>query len=143
MRKAQSGDTVKVHYTGTLKTGEKFDSSEGRDPLQFKIGEGQLLKKFEESVVGLEVGEKADVEMSPAEGYGEKQLELIGDIPLERLPEGLTPEVGMKLQSQAPNGQPIIITVTAVAEDKITVDANHELAGKDLKFEIELVEISE
>lgn len=141
MSKAEIGNTVKVHYTGTLTNGDTFDSSKGRDPLEFTIGQGQLLQKFEDAVVGLEVGQNIVIDIAAKDGYGERQDNLVGTIPMEKLPSEITPEVGLKLQSQTPDGQPLILTITAVTENDVTLDANHQLAGQDLKFDIELVEI--
>ena len=141
MKKAKNGDTVKVHYTGKLDDGTIFDSSEGKDPLQFTIGEGQLLQAFEQGIIGLAEGDKKDIQLTAQQGYGLKQDKLIGKLPLEALPEGLTPEVGMRLQMKTPEDQSIVLKVIEVSDNDITVDANHELAGEDLNFEIELVEI--
>lgn len=141
MKKAKNGDTVKVHYTGKLNDGTIFDSSEGKDPLKFKIGEGHLLQAFEQGVIGLAEGGSKNVQITAEEGYGMRQDKLIGKIPFEALPEGLTPEVGMRLQMQTPEGQLVVLKINKISENDITVDANHELAGEDLNFEIELVEI--
>ena len=141
MAKAKSGDKVKVHYTGTLEDGTVFDSSEGRDPLEFVIGDGRLLKMFEAGVDGLEIGESVDVNIPAKEGYGDRQDHLVGQFPLDQLPADLKPEVGMKLQMQTKEGHPVPVTVTKIDDQSMTIDANHELAGKDLKFNIKLVEI--
>lgn len=141
MSKAGNDDIVKVHYTGTLTNGETFDSSREREPLEFTIGKGQLLKMFEEAVIGLEVGKTITVEIPAKDGYGERQEHLAGKIPIEKLPPEIIPEIGLKLQSQTPEGQPIILTITDFTDSEVTLDANHHLAGEDLKFEIELVEI--
>ena len=141
MSKAQSGNTVKVHYTGTLDNGTQFDSSKEGSPLEFKIGDGRLLPKFEEAVIGLEPGQTAEVKIPAAEGYGERREELVVKIEKSKIPETIKPEVGMKLQSKSPKGQPMVLNVVEVHDDSIVVDANHELAGLDLNFAIELVEI--
>lgn len=141
MKKAKNGDTVKVHYTGSLDDGTIFDSSEGKEPLQFTIGDGQLLPAFEQGVVGLAVGETTNIQLTAQEGYGLKQDKLIGKLPLEALPPDLTPEVGMRLQMKTPEDQVVILKIIEVSDNDITVDANHELAGEDLNFEIELVRI--
>lgn len=141
MAKAQDGNKVKVHYTGTLDNGTQFDSSVGREPLEFTIGEGMLLPMFEETVVGLEPGETAKVKISAAEGYGLRNEELVIKIEKANLPPTIIPEIGMKLQMRTPDGQPLIIKITEINDDHIFVDANHELAGQDLNFAIELVEI--
>jgi len=139
--KAKDGDKVKVHYTGTLDDGSVFDSSRERDPLAFTLGKGQILKGFEEGVIGLSIGESTKVQISAAEGYGLKREELISQVSRDLLPKEIDPKVGMKLQSQSKDGKTFLVTVTEVNDQEITVDANHELAGKDLNFNIELVEI--
>ncbi len=139
---AKNGDTVKVHYTGKLNDGTSFDSSLNREPLEFTIGEGKLLKKFEDSVIGMAEGDKKDISIPAAEGYGGRREELVGNIPLSQLPPDITPETGMQLQLQTPEGHPLIITITDIAEDHITVDGNHRLAGQDLNFELQLMEIA-
>lgn len=139
---AKNGDTVKVHYTGKLNDGTSFDSSLNREPLEFTIGEGKLLKKFEDSVIGMAEGDKKDISIPAAEGYGTRREELVGNIPLSQLPPDITPETGMQLQLQTPEGHPLIITITDIAEDHITVDGNHRLAGHDLNFELQLMEIA-
>ena len=141
MKKAANGDKVKVHYTGYLDDGTIFDSSEGKDPLEFTLGEGQLLKGFENAVEGLQEGDKNKVKIPAKEGYGMPQESLIGKVPLEALPNEIKPELGMKLQSETPEGDRLILKVIEISDEDITVDANHELAGQDLNFDIELVEI--
>jgi peptidylprolyl isomerase len=141
MANAKAGNTVKVHYTGTLDNGETFDSSVGREPLEFTLGEGKLLKKFEAAVDGMAVGDKVKINIPAAEGYGVRQEELIQDINRDQVPPDLDPKVGMQLQMQTEQGYPVVVTVTAVSETAITLDANHRLADEDLTFDIELVEI--
>lgn len=141
MKKAKNGDTVKVHYTGKLDDGTIFDSSKGKDPLQFKIGDGQLLQAFEKGFIGLSEGDSKDIEIAAQDGYGLKEDKLIGKLPLDALIADLTPEIGMKLQMQTPEDQTIILKIIEMSDNDITVDANHELAGENLNFEIELVEI--
>ena len=109
--------------------------------MEFKIGDGRLLPKFEEAVIGLEPGQTAEVKIPAAEGYGERREELVVKIEKSKIPETIKPEVGMKLQSKSPKGQPMVLNVVEVHDDSIVVDANHELAGLDLNFAIELVEI--
>ena len=141
MQTAKNGDTVKVHYTGTLDDGTTFDSSVGKTPLEFKLGEGQLLKDFEVAVLGLSVGESKKINIAAKDGYGLYEEKLVGKVPLSELPDDIQPELGMKLQMQTPDGHAVQITITELTESDMTVDANHELAGKDLNFDIELVEI--
>lgn len=142
MSKAQNGNKVKVHYTGTLDNGTKFDSSVGREPLEFTIGEGMLLPMFEEIVIGLEPGETAKVKIPAAEGYGLRNEELVIKIEKAKLPPTIVPEIGMKLQMRTQDGQPLVLNIIEINDDNIIVDANHELAGLDLNFTIELVEIT-
>lgn len=141
MTNAKTGDRVKVHYTGKLNDGNIFDSSVGRDPLEFTIGENQVLPKFEDSVEGMEVGDKTKIQIPAEEAYGVRQENLVVQIPKQNLPPELTPEVGMRLQTQTKEGEVMIVKITDIGDNDITIDANHELADKDLHFEIELVEI--
>ncbi len=138
---ANDGNTVKVHYTGTLEDGTTFDTSIGREPLEFTLGEGQLIPGFEEAVKGMQVGQSKTVTI-PSEGaYGSHLDDMVLVIEREQLPENLDPEVGQQLQRQGTDGRTTVVIITEVSETTITVDANHPLAGKDLTFEIELVEI--
>lgn len=141
MPKAKAGDSVKVHYTGKLKDGTIFDSSKGREPLAFQVGAGQMIKGFDAAVDGMEVGDIKTAEIPAAEAYGESRQDLMFDVPKSDLPEDLKPEVGQQLAMTQPNGQQVPVTVAKVEEDKVVIDANHQLAGKDLIFDIELVEI--
>lgn len=133
---AEDGNTVSVHYTGTLADGTVFDTSVGREPLEFTIGEGNMLPGFEQAVKGMRVGESKTVTIPSEEAYGLPRDDLVAVLERSQLPEDLDPEVGQQLI----NGT-TIVTVIAVSETTITIDANHPLAGKDLTFEIELVEI--
>lgn len=141
MSEAKSGDKVRVHYTGTLDDGSVFDSSKEREPLEFTIGQGQLLKKFEAAVEGMKVGDSKKINCSPEEGYGNKREELIVKLAKNQLPPELNAQEGIQLQMQTQEGHPVPVTVTEITDDTITVDANHRLAGKPINFEIELVEI--
>jgi peptidylprolyl isomerase len=141
MSQAKSGDTVKIHYTGTLDDGTQFDSSAGRDPLEFELGSGQVIPGFDTAVEGMAVGENKNVRLEAEEAYGPRHDQLVQEVERNVLPEDLTPEEGMALQSQSPDGQVTQLMVTAVTETTITVDANHPLAGQALSFEIELVDI--
>lgn len=141
MAQAKTGDTVRIHYTGKLNDGTPFDSSEGREPLEFKLGEGQVINGFEEAVVGMEQGETKTFEVPADDAYGPRMDELVHEVPKERLPEDMEVQQGMQLQAVGPNEQPVLLTVAAVGEESVTLDANHPLAGEDLHFEVELVEI--
>jgi len=137
----QVGDTVKVHYTGKLDDGTEFDSSAGRDPLQFTVGEGQVIPGFEEAVIGMKLGESKTVKIPADKAYGPYDKEKVGIIDRSQFPADVELEVGQKLTVRPPSGEMITATVIDVSETSVTVDANHHLAGKDLIFEIELVEI--
>ena len=141
MAKAQNGSTVKVHYVGTLDNGTQFDSSIGQDPLEFKIGDGMLLPMFEDAVVGLEPGQSVNVKIPAAEGYGLRRDDLVIKIEKAKLPPTIKAEIGTKLQMRTKDGQPIVLNIVEILDDTIVVDANHELAGLDLNFKIDLVEI--
>lgn len=137
----QEKNNVSVHYTGTLENGEVFDSSRDRDPLSFEVGAGQMIPGFENAVKGMKVNETKKVTIGPDEAYGELKPDMVQKITKEQLPEGLDVHVGQQLASQLPDGQQIIVTVKDIAEEDITIDANHPLAGKTLNFEIEVVDI--
>lgn len=142
MSQAKSGDTVSIHYTGKLSDGTQFDSSAGGDPLEFALGSGQVIPGFDNAVDGMSVGDTKTVTIPPDDAYGLKHDQLIQDVPKTALPENIDPEVGMRLQSQAPDGRTLHLVVTDVADVTITVDGNHPLAGQDLTFDIELVKIA-
>jgi len=131
----KSGDVVRVHYTGTLEDGSQFDSSVGRAPLEFTVGAGQMIAGFDAGVVGMAVGEKKTILIDPDHGYGQKDPSAIIEFPSSNIPEGMTVEVGMKLNLQNQYGQPVPVVVMEVREDVIIMDANHFLAGKDLTFD--------
>jgi peptidylprolyl isomerase len=141
MSQAKAGDTVRIHYTGTLEDGTQFDSSSGRDPLEFSLGSGQVIPGFDNAVDGMSVGETKSISIEPGDAYGERHDQLVQEVPKSVLPEEVDATVGMQLQGQSAEGQMTRFTVTAVTEDTITVDANHPLAGQKLNFDIELVEI--
>ncbi len=142
MSKVKSGDTVKVHYTGTKTTGEIFDSSENREPLEFTMGTGQLIPGFEKAVEGLAVGESTKVTIPAGEAYGDKREDLVINVEKDKLPPEIKPELGQQLQIQQQDGNGIPVVITEVTESHVTLDANHPLAGEDLTFDIELVEIA-
>ena len=141
MSNAKSGDTVKIHYTGTLDDGSQFDSSAGRDPLEFEVGSGQVIPGFDKAVEGMAVGDSKSVRIEAVDAYGPRHEQLVQEVDRSLLPDDLEPSEGMTLQSSSPDGQTMQFMVTAVADDTITVDANHPLAGEALSFDIELVEI--
>ena len=141
MAQASEGDTVRVHYTGTLEGGDQFDSSKGGEPLEFELGTGSLIAGFETAVLGMAPGESRSVRIEAEDGYGAHREELVLEVERERLPADLEPQVGQPLQMQDQDGQSFVVHVTNVAEDAVTLDGNHPLAGQVLNFEIELVEI--
>lgn len=141
MTQAKSGDTVRIHYTGTLDDGTKFDSSAGRDPLEFALGGGQVIPGFDDAVDGMSVGDSKTVTIAPEEAYGQRHEQLVQQVPRSALPEDVEPAVGMQLQSQSPDGQIMNLVVVQVEDESITLDANHPLSGQALTFAIELVEI--
>jgi len=135
------GDTVRVHYRGTLEDGSEFDSSAGRDPLEFEVGSGQVISGFDAAVVGLEPGESVTVTVPAAEAYGEHQDEGVQTFPRDAFPPDASPEVGWAVELSGPDGQRVPATIAEVTDETIVLDFNHPLAGQDLTFEIELVEI--
>lgn len=141
MTTVKAGDTVRIHYTGTLKDGSRFDSSEGRDPLEFTVGGGQIIPGLDSAIPGMTVGEAKTVEVACDEAYGPVNPEARQAIPREGIPDDIPLEIGTRLQMQTPEGQAVPVTVVAVDEATVTLDANHPLAGQDLTFAIELVEI--
>ncbi|HEY3379460.1 MAG TPA: peptidylprolyl isomerase [Armatimonadota bacterium] len=141
MPKSTTGDIVNVHYTGTLDNGTVFDSSLSREPLQFTLGEGQVIPGFEHAVTGLEPGDSTTVHIPAEEAYGPCRADLIAAFPRDQFPPDMVLTPGEQLQMQQPNGQALVVTVTEVADDKITLDANHPLAGQALNFDLTLVSI--
>ncbi len=142
MAQAQSGNTVKVHYTGKLEDGTVFDSSVNREPLEFKLGEGQMIQGFEQAVYGMAVGDSKTATIPSEQAYGPKSEDMILEVNRNEVPADLNPQVGQQLAIQQPDGHALPVTVTSVTDETITLDANHPLAGKDLIFEIKLVEIN-
>lgn len=141
MTTAKTGDTVRVEYVGKLTDGTVFDSSEGSDPLEFTLGEGRVIPGFENAVSGMEVGETNSVTIAAADAYGEADPKLHIPVPRERFPDDIDPAVGQSLQVTLANGNTMPVTVMEVAEETVTLDANHPLAGEDLEFEITLREV--
>ncbi|PHP68879.1 peptidylprolyl isomerase [Zhengella mangrovi] len=142
MSTAKNGDTVKIHYTGTLSDGTQFDSSAGRDPLSFQLGAGQIIPGLEKEIAGMAVGDQKTVTVPAEEAYGPRDPQQVQQVPRNALPPELDPQVGMQLQAQTPNGTPVQLIVIEVTDETITVDANHPLAGQDLIFAVEMIEIS-
>lgn len=137
----KNGDVVRVHYTGKLTNGEQFDSSVGREPLEFTVGGGQMIKGFDAAMPGMTVGDKKTISIPPAEAYGEKDEQAIIHFPAENVPADMKLELGMQLTLSDPSGNPFPVVVTEIRPDVIVLDANHFLAGQELVFDIELVEI--
>jgi peptidylprolyl isomerase len=142
LSQATKTDTVKVHYTGTTDDGVVFDSSREREPLEFTMGQGQLIPGFENAVEGMKVGDSAKVRIPSEEAYGEVRDDMVVDINRSQIPPDINPEVGMVLQMQQPDGSPLNVTIREVNDDSVKLDANHPLAGQALTFDIELVEIA-
>jgi peptidylprolyl isomerase len=142
MAKPQNGDTVRVHYTGTLDDGTQFDSSVGKDPLEFEMGKGEIIAGFEAAVADLVPGERCSVTLQPADAYGESNPEMIQQVPRKLMPEGVEMSVGMVLQGQAGDGSVDHFTVVSFDDEMVRLDGNHPLAGKALTFDIELVNIA-
>jgi len=140
-RAIQSGDTVSVHYTGKLENGEIFDSSSGRRPMTFTVGTGQIIRGFDEAVLGMAVGDRKTVTIAPEQAYGPRQTELIVDIPRNTVPEGMELEKGMMIELVDPQGNRIPAEVFEILDELIRMDLNHFLAGKTLVFDIEIVAI--
>ncbi len=142
MSNAKDGDTVKVHYTGTLEDGTVFDSSKDRDPLQFTLGKGQLIKGFENAVLGMSIGETKTVRIPSNEAYGPRRDELILKFNKTDFPTNIEPKEGLVLNLRSPDGRTLMAEITEVSVDSVTLDANHPLAGRDLTFQIDLVEVA-
>ncbi|EAQ47075.1 MAG: peptidylprolyl isomerase [Roseobacter sp. MedPE-SWde] len=141
MTEVKNGDTVRIHYTGTLTDGSVFDSSEGREPLEFTVGSGQVIAGMDAGLPGMTVGDKKRLEIPSVDAYGPLNPEARQAIPREGIPDDIPLELGTQLQMQSPEGHVLPVTVVEVTEATVTLDANHPLAGKDLNFDIELVSI--
>jgi peptidylprolyl isomerase len=141
MAQAKKGDSVKVHYTGTLDNGEVFDSSVDSEPLEFTIGEGRLIADFENAVIDMNPGESKTVIISSDSAYGPHREDMLLKVKRSEFPEGLEPKIDQKLQVRNANGDNAVVTIVAIDGDDVTLDANHPLAGEDLTFEIQLTEI--
>jgi peptidylprolyl isomerase len=141
MQQVKKGDTIKVHYHGKLTDGTTFDNSAGREPLEFEVGGGMVIGGFDNGVMGMTIGEKKTIEIPADEAYGQKQEEMIMEFPKDRFPEDMVPEVGMQLNMSNGSGQNFPVVIVDVQEAVVILDANHPLAGQDLIFDLELVEI--
>src|SRR5688500_1139125 len=141
MAEAKQGDTVRIHYTGKLDDGTVFDSSDGREPLEFTVGKQEVIPGFENAVVGMKPGETRTTTIVPDEGYGDYQDDMVFEVERSRLPSDLAPDIGTELRVRTPDDNMIPVVIIDVNDDKVTIDANHPLAGRDLTFDIELVEI--
>jgi peptidylprolyl isomerase len=139
---AKNGDTVKIHYTGKLDNGATFDSSADRDPLEFKLGQGEVIPGFEEAVVGMEPGESKSVQVAAKDAYGPHHEELVTEVGREKFPPDMNVKVGQQLELQSTDGRRRVVMVTEVTDSSVTLDANHPLAGRDLTFDIKLMEIA-
>lgn len=141
MQKVKDGDVVRVHYTGKLVSGEQFDSSAGREPLEFTVGAGQMIRGFDAALPGMSIGDKKTVNITAEEGYGERSEEAVITFPKENVPADMKLEVGMQLTLSNQEGYPVPVVVKEIKDEVIVLDANHFLAGQELVFDIELVEI--
>jgi len=143
MSQVKENNTVKVNYTGKLSDGQVFDSSEGKEPIEFTLGQGQLIPGFEKGLIDMELNEKKTITIAKEEAYGEINNDLIQEVEKTQLPQDMTPEVGMGLVSKSPDGQEMNLLVVEVREESIVIDGNHPLAGKELIFDLEVVEIKD
>lgn len=141
MTQVKNGDKVRVHYHGKLNDGSTFDSSEGRAPLEFQVGSGQVIKGFDDALLDMKIGDKKTVLISAENAYGESSMQNVFEYPLENFPNDMQPEIGLQLHMSDNEGNNFPVVITAVTETVVVLDANHPLAGKDLTFDIELVEI--
>ena len=141
MAQVKKGDTVKVHYHGKLTDGTTFDSSEGREPLEFEVGAGMMIKGFDDGVLDMNVGEKKTISIAPEDAYGPSDPDNIIEFPISNFPEDMKPEAGMQLNMRDNTGNTFPVVISEVKEESVLLDANHPLAGKELIFDIELVEI--
>lgn len=141
MAQAKSGDTVLMHYSGTLADGSTFDSSQGRDPLEFTLGTGQIIPGLDKAVTGMETGETKTVTVAPEEAYGDRDPARVQTVARSQIPDHIPTDPGTQLQVQTPEGQTVPVIVAEASEEEVTLDANHPLAGQALTFEVELVEI--
>ncbi len=142
MQQVKTGDTVKVHYHGRLTDGTTFDSSEGREPLEFEVGSGMVIKGFDDGLIGMSVGDKKTVQIPVEDAYGPADPQMVLEFPINRFPEDMKPEVGMQLTMTNESGQNFPVVIAEVNGDTVLLDGNHPLAGEDLVFDLELVDIA-
>lgn len=142
MKTVKEGDKVKVHYTGSLDDGTIFDSSEGREPLEFTAGSGQLIKGFDKGVLGMKLGEERTIHIPCAEAYGEASPQLLRKLPRKALPKEREPKIGLRIGLVRSDGMQTEAVIVGVTDEEITVDLNHPLAGKDLNFKVKVLSIS-
>lgn len=142
MTEIKSGDTVRIHYKGTLDDGSVFDSSEGRDPLEFTVGTGQIIPGLDEALPGMTVGEKKSVTIEPDKAYGPAHAEARQAVSRDKIPPEVPMEIGIQLEMKTPDGRSIPVRVVEIGEETVTLDANHPLAGKALTFDFEIVSIN-
>ncbi|PZX19742.1 peptidylprolyl isomerase [Palleronia aestuarii] len=141
MSQVKPGDTIRMHYSGSLSDGTTFDSSQGRDPLEFTVGSGQIIPGLDSAVTGMSVGDEKTVKVSPEEAYGARDPGRVQAVPREQIPADIPVDPGTQLQMQTPDGQTMPVMVAASNDTEVTLDANHPLAGQELTFDVELVEI--
>jgi peptidylprolyl isomerase len=141
MSKTKAGDKVKVHYNGTLEDGTVFDTTSGREPFEFTLGNGEVISGFDQAVEGMAVGEKQQVSLKPDEAFGEYHEDLVLEVSRSQLPEDIDPHVGMALQAKDPEGNVTRMNIIKVSDEIVTLDSNHPMAGKKVNFEIKLVSI--
>jgi FKBP-type peptidyl-prolyl cis-trans isomerase 2 len=142
MTQAQTGSTVKIHYTGKLNDGKVFDSSKGKEPMEFKIGEGTVIQGLERAVIGMKEGDTKTATIPAQEAYGAYSENLVVELDRSRLPDDIKPRVGQLLKVKSTDGEEYNVTLSKVSENSVTLDANHPLAGKDLTFDLEIVEVT-
>ena len=142
MQQVKNGDTISVHYHGKLTDGSTFDTSDGREPLEFKVGGGQVIKGFDDAVLGMQVGDKKTVTIPVADAYGDRRDDMMMEYPKSDFPDDMKPEVGMELQMSDNEGNVFPVLIAEVMDDVVILDANHPLAGEDLTFDLELVTIA-
>ena len=142
MAQAKEGDTVKIHYTGKFNDGKVFDASKEEEPLEFVLGEGQVIPGVEEAVIGMNPEESKTTTIPPEKGYGQYHEDMVVDVDKSKFPEHIQPELGLELELKQEDGESVYVVVTNITDEEVTLDANHPLAGKDLTFDIRLMEIS-